>query len=81
MVHFWRIKKRNDYISVFLHKCFGLDSEWLFAKSVLLDGKLGVMRVVASQRGLFHISQCGYTILGILGIVRDIVPPVINMAH
>ena len=25
------------------------DSEWMFAKLVLLDGKLGVMRVVTSQ--------------------------------
>ena len=31
------------------HQCFGLDSEWMFAKLLLLDGKLGVMRVVTSQ--------------------------------
>ena len=31
------------------HWCFGLDSEWMFAELVLLDGKLGVMRVVTNQ--------------------------------
>ena len=31
------------------HLCFRLDSEWMFAKFVLLNGKLGVMRVVTSQ--------------------------------
>ena len=28
---------------------FGFDSEWMFAKLVLLNGKLGVMPVVTSQ--------------------------------
>ena len=32
-----------------LNYCFGLDSEWLFAKLVLLNGKLGVMHMVTSQ--------------------------------
>ena len=29
-------------------ECFGLNSEWVFAKLVLLNGKLGVMRVVTA---------------------------------
>ena len=28
---------------------FGLDSEWMFANLVLLNEKLGVMRVITSQ--------------------------------
>ena len=38
------------FIDIFgKHQCFGLDSECMFAQLVLLNGKLGVMRVVTSQ--------------------------------
>ena len=49
------------------------DSEWMFAKLVLLDGKLGVMRVVTSQWGLTSPSSIFFS----LGLVRDIVPLII----
>ena len=42
-------------------------------KLVLLNGKLGVMRVVTSQWGLTRPSSIFFS----LGIVRDVVPPVI----
>ena len=43
-------------------------------KLVLLNGKLGVMRVVTSQGGLTRPSSIFFS----LGIVRDVVPPVIE---
>ena len=46
----------------------------MFAKLVLLDGKLGVMRVVTSQGGLTRLSSIFFSV----GKVRDIVPPVIH---
>ena len=45
----------------------------MFAKLVLLNGKLGVMHVVTSQWGLTRPSSLFHS----LGIVRDIVPLVI----
>ena len=44
----------------------------MFAKLVLLNGKLGVMRVVTSQWGLTRPSSTFFS----SGIVRDIVPPI-----
>ena len=52
--------------------CFRLDSEWMFAKLVLLNEKLGVMRVVTSQWGLTRPSS----IFSNLVTVRDIVTPI-----
>ena len=45
----------------------------MFVKLVLPNGKLGVMRVETSQCGLTRPSSIFFS----LGIVRDIVPPVI----
>ena len=49
---------------------FGLNIEWMFAKLVLRNGKLGVMCVVISQWGLTRPSSVFFS----LGTVRDVVP-------
>ena len=46
----------------------------MFAKLVLLNGKLGVMCVVTSQLGLTRPSSIFFS----LGLVRDIVPTIID---
>ena len=46
----------------------------MFAKLVLLNGKLGVMRVVTGQRGLTRPSSIFFS----MDIVRDIVPLVME---
>ena len=56
------------------NKCFWLDSERMFVKLVLLDGKQGAMRVVTRQLGLTRPLSIFFSV----GLVRDIVPPVIH---
>ena len=46
----------------------------MFVKLVLLDGKLGAMRVVTSQLGLTRPLSIFFSV----GLVRDIVPPDIH---
>ena len=75
------IAGNNHLLFAGKHYCFGLNSGWMFANSwwmfaklVLLNGKLGVMRVVTSQLGLTRPSSIFFS----SGIVRDIVPPIIH---
>ena len=50
LLNFGNFGNNNWPLTILIRNwCFGLDSELMFAKLVLLNGKLGVMRVVTSQ--------------------------------